>query len=199
MSNAAVDTLDKVSGEFEDEVLADLQHGRAQALAVMEVAKRETLEEVTKILQTGSKQAESLKRQILGTAELDVRNGLLKSMEVAVNKAITAAVNGISKVSAERYSECIQRLIQEGVDVIGTKVVVECTSDDRKVVTSIIQRMNKGETRLTLSPDALDVKGGVVLRTSDGSIRFDNTFEARLERIRPSLRKDVAAILGRKG
>jgi len=37
--------------------------------------------------------------------------------------------------------------------------------------------------------------GGVVLTTSDGSIRFDNTFEARLERTKPTLRKDVAAIL----
>jgi V/A-type H+-transporting ATPase subunit E len=198
MSSAASNTLDKVAGEFEDKSLADLQDGRAQAIAVMEAAKKDAHEEVEKVLHNGEKQAESLTRQIIGAAELDSRNAQLKSMEGAVNEAISNAINGISKVTPERYEECLQRLIEEGMAVIGQKAVIECSSTDRKVANVIIQRLSEGGVRLILSPEGIDSKGGVVLTNSDGSIRFDNTFEARLERIRPTLRKDLAAVLSRK-
>jgi V/A-type H+-transporting ATPase subunit E len=198
MSSAASNTLDKVAGEFEDEALADLQDGRAQAIALMEAAKKEAHEEVEKILHNGEKQAESLKRQIIGAAELDARNAQLKSMEGGVNEAISNAVNAISKVAPARYEECIQRLIEEGIAVIGEKAVVECSSTDRKVVNIVIQKLSRGTAKLILSPEGVNTEGGVVLTNSDGSVRFDNTFEARLERIRPTLRKDVAAALSQK-
>ena len=198
MSSAASTTLDKIAGEFEDEALADLQDGRAQAIALMEAAKKEAHEEVEKILQNGVKQAESLKRQIIGAAELDVRNAQLKSMEGAINEAISNAVSGISKVTPGRYEECILRLVEEGMAVIGQKAVVECSPADRKVVNVAIQKLSTGAVKLMLSPESLSSKGGVVLTNSNGSIRFDNTFEARLERIRPTLRKNVSAVLSHK-
>lgn len=33
------------------------------------------------------------------------------------------------------------------------------------------------------------------MTSMDGSVRFDNTFEARLERMRPTLRMEASAIL----
>ena len=92
----------------------------------------------------------------------------------------------------------IARLIKEGIDVIGPKAVVSCNSRDRDAVASAAGKLSRGPVALTLDPEGLETAGGVVLVTSDGSVRFDNTFEARLERMRPALRKDVAALFGRK-
>ncbi len=190
--------MDKVSGEFVSEVLADLQGGRDQALAVVESARRETLEAVAKILQTGTKQAESLKRQIVGAAELEVRNTQLRAMEEAVNRAFGAAISRITKSSPARYEKSVVKLIKEGIDAIGPKAVVACSSEDRNVVASAVRKLNKGAVRLKVDAKSLDTIGGVVLAANSGSIRFDNTFEARLERMKPALRKDVAALLGGK-
>lgn len=198
MSKAAADTLEKVSNEFEGDVLADLQEGRDQALALIESAKREATEAVAKILQSGTKQAESLRRQMIGAAELKVRNAQLEAMEEAVSGAFGDAIRGMRKVSASRYEKCVSRLIKEGIDVIGPKAVVSCNSRDRDAVTEAARKLSKGAVALTVGQSNLETIGGVVLTSTDGNVRFDNTFEARLERMRPVLRKEVATLLSRK-
>jgi V/A-type H+-transporting ATPase subunit E len=197
MSKAAADTLKKVSDEFESEVLADLQEGRGQALALVESVRRDALEAIAKILQSGTKQSESLKRQVVGAAELEVRNAQLKVMEEAVNEVFGEAIHSIPKTSPARYEKSIIRLIKEGVDVIGPRASVTCSAGDRKAVASAVRRLSKGQVKLAMDPKSLNVIGGVVLTTTDGSIRFDNTFETRLERMKPVLRKEVAALLTR--
>jgi V/A-type H+-transporting ATPase subunit E len=194
LSKAASDTLEKVSGEFETEVLADLEAGRSETLARIEVVRKETAEAVGKILETSQKQAESVKRQIIGAAELDVRNAQLRSLEKAVNEAFDRAAKQISTVSGASQEKALASLIQEGFDTIGPRARVSCASKDRKAVSSTIRRFG-GKAKLSLDDREIDTMGGVILTKSDGTVRFDNTFEARLERMRPTLRKEVAAIL----
>jgi V/A-type H+-transporting ATPase subunit E len=185
--------------ELESEVLAELQEGRGQALEQIESARRETREVVEKIMRAGLKQAESMKRQIVGAAELEVRNAQLRAMDNAVNQAFNTAAGGISKASPARYEKAMVQLIREGVEAIGPKGVVSCSAEDREAVSSATKKLSGGNIRLTLDPKRINTIGGVVLRTGDGSVRFDNTFEARLERMRQNLRKEVAALLGAKG
>ena len=194
MSRAASDTLEKVSGEFEAEVLADLEAGRSETLAKIEAARKETADAVAKILETGEKQAESVKRQIIGAAELDARNAQLRSLEKAVNEAFDLATRRISSESGASHERALIALIQEGLDVLGPRATVLCAAKDRRAVSSAIRKFGN-KAKLSLGDDEVDTLGGVVLSTPDGSVRFDNTFEARLERMRPTLRKEVAAIL----
>jgi len=194
LSKAASDTLEKVSGEFETEVLADLEAGRSETLARIEAVRKETTEAVGKILETGDKQAESVKRQIIGAAELDARNAQLRSLEKAVNEAFDLAAKQISAVSGASQEKALASLIQEGVDVIGPQAKVSCSSKDRKAVSAAIKKLGS-KAKLSLDDGEITTMGGVILTIPDGTVRFDNTFEARLERMRPTLRKAVAAIL----
>jgi len=194
LSKAASDTLEKVSAEFEAEVLADLEAGRSETLAKVEAARKETAEAVAKVLETGEKQAESVKRQIVGTAELESRNAQLRSLERAVNEAFDMATRRISSESGASQEKAVTLLIQEGLDVIGPRATLHCAAKDRKAVSSAIRKLGT-KVKLSLGDEELDTMGGVVLTTPDGSVRFDNTIEARLERMRPTLRKEVAAIL----
>ena len=194
MSKAASDTLEKVSGEFEAEVLGDLEAGRSETLAKIEAVRKETDEAVAKILETGEKQAEAAKRQIVGAAELDARNAQLRSLERAVNEAFELATRRISSESGPAQEKALISLIQEGLDVMGPRAKVQCATKDRRAVSSAIRKFGS-KAKLSLDEAGVDTMGGVVLTTPDGSVRFDNTFEARLERMRPTLRKEVAAIL----
>ena len=194
MSKAASDTLEKVSGEFEAEVLADLEAARSETLEKLEAVRKETAEAVARILETGEKQAEAVKRQIVGAAELDARNAQLRSLERAVNEAFELANRRISSESGPSQEKALISLIQEGLDVIGTRAEVRCAAKDRRTVSSAIRKLGS-KVKLSLGDEEIDTMGGVVLTTPDGSVRFDNTFEARLERMRPTLRKEVAAIL----
>lgn len=194
MSKAVSDTLEKVSGEFETEVLADLEAGRTETLTKIEALRKETTEAVSKILETGEKQAESARRQIIGAAELGARNAQLRSLENAVNEAFDLAAKQISTVSGASQEKALASLIQEGLDVIGPRATVSCALKDRKVVSTAIRKLGS-KAKLSLDDKEIDTMGGVILTTPDGTVRFDNTFEARLERMRPTLRKAVATIL----
>ena len=194
MSKAAVDTLEKVSGEFESEAIGAHESGRKEALARVESVRKETAEAVAKIIETGAKQAESAKRQIIGTAELEARNSQLKSLEKAVNEVFETATRKVSASSGDQYEAAMGRLIQEGLDVIGPRVKIQCASKDKKAVAGAIKKLT-GKEKISLEEEPIETMGGVVMSTPDGSVRFDNTFEARLERTKPILRKEVAAIL----
>ena len=198
MSRAASDTLEKVSSEFEAEVLTDLEAGRSVTLAKIEAVRKETAEAVAKILETGEKQAESAKRQMIGAAELDARNAQLRSLERAVNEAFDLATRQISSETGASQEKALVSLIQEGLDVIGPRASLQCAAKDRRAVSSAIRKFGS-KAKLSQSGGEIDTVGGVVLTTPDGSVRFDNTFEARLERMRPTLRKEVAAILTGSG
>ena len=195
LSKAATDTLEKVSGELESEALSELEEGRREALAKLAAARKDTVEAVVKVLETSSKQAESMKRQIIGAAELEARNAHLRSLERAVAEAFDSAVKELSGARGSAYEKSLARLVSEGAEVIGPRAAVHCNSRDRKAVSAVVKKLSGGQTRLTLAEKPIATIGGVVLTTSDGSVKFDNTFEARLERMRPELRREVAAIL----
>jgi V/A-type H+-transporting ATPase subunit E len=172
-----------------------LQEGRNQALSRVEAARREAAEAVAKILEASTRQAESAKRQIIGASELEVRNSQLKSLERAVNDVFDLAIKEISGSSGAAYENSIAGLIREGVEAIGPTAKVHCASKDKRAVASAIRKLNGPQAKLSLDEKPIETIGGVVLTTPDGSIRFDNTLEARLERTKASLRKEVDAIL----
>jgi V/A-type H+-transporting ATPase subunit E len=195
MSKAAANTLEKVSEEFEIELLAELQEGREQALSIVESRRREARLAAAKILGTSFKQAESLKRQIAGAAELEVRNGHLKTMEKAVVEVFDAAVKELQEGPGSRYEKSLAHLVREGMEAIGPKGRVYCNSRDRRAVSAAINKLGGGQPELVLEEESIDTIGGVVMSTMDGSVRFDNTFEARLERMKPTLRMEVSEAL----
>ena len=191
-------TLDKVSSEALNEILTELESGKSDASELVRSLLRQTRTEVAKIIQDGERQSESVRRQVLGSAELEARNGVLRSLEEASNRIFQEALLGVPK--SPRYEKTLTKLISEGIQVIGKEAVVSCNSRDKKAVSSAIREMNsKGGVRLTLDEKSLDVAGGVVLASKDGTMRFDNTLEARLDRIKPELRRDVVATLSGSG
>jgi len=195
LSKAAVDTLEKVSGEFESEILTELQEGRSDSMAQIQAMKRDAAEAATKVLENGARQAESLKRQMIGGAELETRNAQLRSMEEAVTKVFDAALEKISQTSGSRHEKSLVRLIEEGVEVIGPKAKVSCSAKDRKEVVSAMRKVNGDGVKLVLDEKDIDSIGGVTLTSNNGSVKFDNTIEARLERMKADLRREIAGIM----
>ncbi len=96
-----------------------------------------------------------------------------------------------------QHEQALARLITDGLGVIGKGATVTCNAKDRKAVSSIIGELNRKEhADLKLDEKSIETAGGVILSSKDGTIRFVNTFEARLERLKPQLRREVARVLG---
>jgi V/A-type H+-transporting ATPase subunit E len=161
----------------------------------VESSRRETKVAVTKILEASVKQGESLRRQIVGAAELEARNAQLRTLEKAVVEVFDAAANELGKGSGARHEASLTRLVKEGLEVIGPAARIYYRSGDRRAVSAALRRLGGSQSNLVLEEKDIDTTGGVVVTSMDGSVRFDNTFEARLERMRSTLRMEVSAIL----
>ena len=68
-------------------------------------------------------------------------------------------------------------------------VIVYTNSKDKDVVQSAVSSISGAE----LSSDQIDCMGGVKVTSKDGSMSFDNTIDARIELLKPLIRKDIAA------
>jgi V/A-type H+-transporting ATPase subunit E len=188
-------TLDKVSSEALAEIAKELDSGKREALEQLQILMRETKDEVTKILDGSERQAESLKRQMLGSAELEARNVMLRTLDDTVHQIFKEALKKITEESLQ-YEKSLTKLIAEGVEVIGKDAIIACNNNDKKLVSSIIKDLNaKNHSDLTLDENGVETIGGVILYSKGRIIRFDNTFEARLGRLKPQLRRDVITIL----
>ncbi|MDP6898045.1 MAG: V-type ATP synthase subunit E family protein, partial [Candidatus Nitrosopelagicus sp.] len=88
------------------------------------------------------------------------------------------------------YSSLITKLLTEATSALNTSdVIVYTNSKDKDVVQSAVSNISGAE----LSNDPIDCMGGVKVTSKDGSMSFDNTIDARIELLKPLIRKDIAA------
>ena len=73
-----------------------------------------------------------------------------------------------------------------------TEVKVFTNSKDRDTVQSALSRFPGSE----LSSENIDCIGGVKLESKVGSMKFDNTIDAKIDRLKPLIRKEIASKFG---
>ena len=192
-------TLDKVAAEALAEIITEVDSGKSEALEQLRSVKRSTKADVVKIMEGSEREAESIRKQILGSAELEARNGTLRSLEDASKRVIQDSLAAVAEKRPAAYEKALAKLISEGARVIGKDSTVHCNARDRKAVGSIVKELNsRSGLKLSVGEKDIDATGGVILQSEDGTIRYDNTLEARLDRIRPQLRREIVDALSGK-
>ena len=191
-SNSALEsTIDQVlernSSEFSQSLknsLADAQNTLSDSLPMLE-------EEYEKIISDGKKEADKIEKQIVGSADLEARNKSLLIVQEATDKVLEKAKEKISNMERNsEYSNLITKLLTEATSALNTSdVIVHTNSKDKDVVQSAISNISGAE----LSNDSIDCMGGVKVTSKDGSMSFDNTIDAKIELLKPLIRKDIAA------
>ena len=71
-------------------------------------------------------------------------------------------------------------------------ITIFTNSKDKDAVQSVLSNFSGAE----LSSETIDCLGGIKVRSKDGSMTFDNTIDARLERLKPLIRKEIASKFG---
>jgi len=192
-------TVKKVSDEALSEILQTLEEGRAAAQSAANKRMGEAASEAQRISDHEQRQAEALRRQIIGGSEMTARNQSLQIIEENLNAAFISAIQKLeASTKSQDYETLLKRMVVEGIEQVGgNDFVVTGNSRDQERLQRVIDQISKemkgvklqrGSTRLTKSI------GGVTISSGDGYVTFDNTYEARLERMKPSLRKQIAQL-----
>ena len=194
-SPALEKTVDKILNQSENELLSSLKQSLDDSKSTLSNSLSSLEQEYDRILADGKKEADKLQKQITGSAALEARNKQLLLVEDSVEKVFTKAIEKLNDlVRNEDYTKLVIQLLDESVKGLGTSnVIVECNSKDKSVVQSILSKFSGA----TLSSNTINCLGGVIVKSKDGSMSFDNTIDARIERLKPLIRKDIAIRFGR--
>ena len=179
--------LERNSSEFSQSLknsLTDAQKTLSDSLPMLE-------EEYEKIIADCKKEADKIEKQIIGSADLQSRNKTLLIVQESTDKVLEKAKEKISNMDRNsEYSSLISKLLTEATSALNTSdVIVFTNSKDKDVVQSAVSNISGAE----LSNDTIDCMGGVKVTSKDGSMSFDNTIDARIELLKPLIRKDIAA------
>lgn len=193
--------LKKVAEEAEQDLLLSLEQGYKQALEILEKAKSEADAETRKTSESKERQIETLRRRTLGKAELESRNRSLQLVEETVHKAFTEALTRLGGYSSKKYETALYDMLSEAADIVeAPQLRVACSSKDRSLMNKLMERLGKQrKIKLHLEDKPIDTAGGVRVTAFDGTVVYDNTVEARLERLKPVLRKRLADLFSKEG
>lgn len=189
-------TVDKVLAQKQEEFMTQIDSAYQEAASNLESSKGSLRSEYEKIIQGSKKQAENLKRQILGSKRLESRNQELLLIEMAVNDYFEKARERFRELPRDKeYKSMINEMIDDCISAIGTEeIIIESNEKDSKMISEIISKKSK-KVKLSLSEKPINVIGGLRAMSADGSLTYDSTLELRMERLKPLIRKEIVQTL----
>jgi V/A-type H+-transporting ATPase subunit E len=197
LANSSLEqTIDKILSQTEKEIASNIDSALTESNQALEDAIPKLEGEFDKIIADGKKEADKIEKQITGSADIEARNKQILALEDSVDKVFVKALDQIANNDRSGdYANLIKSLLDEATQILGTsEVIVFTNSKDRDAVQSALSGFSGSE----LSSDTIECIGGVIIKSKDGSMTFDNTLDARIERLKPLIRKEIAEKFGVK-
>ncbi|KAF6248036.1 V-type ATP synthase subunit E [Nitrosopumilus sp. b3] len=194
-SNSALETtIDKILNNTEKDILSNIKTALGESQQKLEDSIPKLESEYDKIISDGKKEADKIEKQIIGSSDIEARNKQLTILEEAVEKVFSKALDEIANTDRSGdYSNLIKTMLEESTQILGTtEITVFTNAKDKDVVQSSLSSFSGAE----LSPNTIDCLGGIIVKSKDGAMTFDNTIDARIERLKPLIRKDIASKFG---
>ena len=195
VSNSSLEqAVDKILEKTQKEILSDLKNSGSDSKQTLDNSLSILEQEYDQIISNGKKEADKIEKQIVGSSDLEARNKQLTTVEESIDKVFTKALEKIANVDRSGdYSNVIKSLFDESTKILGTtEIIVFTNSKDKDIVQSLLSQYPGAE----LSSETIDCLGGIKIKSKDGTMAFDNTIDAKIERLKPLIRKDIASQFG---
>ena len=189
-------TIDKILKNTENDVLSSLKSALDDSQQSLDDSITKLESEYDKIVSDGKKEADKIEKQIVGGSDIEARNKQLLALEAAVDRVFTTALEQITNSDRNSdYANLINTLLQQATSTLGTtEVRVFTNAKDKDVVQSSLSNFSGSE----LSSETIECIGGVKIESKDGAMKFDNTIDAKIDRLKPLIRKEIASKFGVK-
>ena len=186
--------IDKILTKTQNNILSEIESALTDSQQNLDDFVPKLESEFDKIIADGKKEAEKIERQIVGGADIEVRNKQLIALEESVEKVFSKALEQIANADRSGdYSNLIKTLLTESTQVLGTsEIIVLTNTKDKDVVQSALSQFPGSE----LSSETINCLGGIIAKSKDGAMTFDNTINARINRLKPLIRKGIAVKFG---
>jgi V/A-type H+-transporting ATPase subunit E len=192
--SALENTIDKILNHTESNILSSLDSALSESRQKLDDSVSTLEQEYDQIISNGRKEADKIEKQIIGSSDLKARNKQLTTVEESIDKVFAKALDEIANADRSGdYSNLIKSLLDESTKNLGTnEVIVFTNSKDKDIVQSNLSQYPGAE----LSSETIECLGGVKVKSKDGAMTFDNTLDAKIERLKPLIRKGIATQFG---
>ena len=195
-----------------------LQEAKESAEDIIQEAKKsaeDTLEKQRQLgAQRGNELAQSLLRKAQREAEVDKLSSManakiranwviLLKKEKMIDNVLKEAKNKLRTLTeSKEYIPILEKLIMEGGVILGEKELdVLLNEKDSTLslklekITNEISEKTGFKTKIRLAEEKIKVIGGAMVRTINGKVIMDNTFDDIFRRREKDLRFEIAKIL----
>jgi vacuolar-type H+-ATPase subunit E/Vma4 len=200
-AKAVEHTVSTVKQETLAQLSADLKSSFEEAVRTINDSAKTVSQSLHESSQQHAKKMDAVRRQILGAAGLKSRNLVLSEIEKAIGEVFDEALSQLAREqSGEKRRAVLEKLISESIDITGgDSFVIKASGKDHALLSGIANRISKvKKVRLQVAKESISSIGGVTITSSDGYVSYDNTYEARLARAKPMLRKQLSEMFWRK-
>ncbi|HUT79872.1 MAG TPA: V-type ATP synthase subunit E family protein [Candidatus Bathyarchaeia archaeon] len=195
--------IDDIISNAKEEANIILNDAKKQAKEIQQKGKDLADKEKQIILESRVKTIKEQEKQQIASLNLQARREILLKKEAEITKTFDLAKNELTNFNkkAEYDKILVSLIIEAGIAVDGGNLTVFLRKEDQNKIkdfTPIAKEVTKktgNKCSLQLSKNTINTIGGVVLKTDDGSISINNTFEALLEQKYRIIRTNVANTL----
>jgi V/A-type H+-transporting ATPase subunit E len=195
--------LASIANEILDDVKKEskkiIRDAETKAAEILRDAKTEAESRRLGLLTNANKKSELEQKKMQSLAQIEIRNIQLHVKENYINDVFDKVLTRLKQfVESDSYLSCLLTLIEEAVKKIDSEqAVVYVNSKDQKLlISSLLDELSKKlKKNLILANEPVNCLGGCVVKTPDGKLSHDNTFEKRLHVLRPTLRIKIAKML----
>jgi V/A-type H+-transporting ATPase subunit E len=191
-------TIDKVLSQKESELISKLDSAYQESLRNLDSSKSKLGSEYMAILENAKKQAENLKRQIVGSSRLAARNNQLILVEESVKTVFEMVRKRLQTLHKEQaYEKLLKQALLNSLNEIGKNdLIIECNKTDFALVRKLVDSINKEKkTKMVVADKNIDILGGIRAISSDGTLTYDDSIDSRIERLKPLIRKNIVQVL----
>ncbi len=194
-----IEMINSKTAEKEKEIINEAERHKRLKLEEAQRRAKDTSDTITKKAELQAK-AELSKYE--ASAKLKSKYQLLEAKDSLINDVLLKVQEHMQNiVTKAEYKKILANLIIDGCSSLEENKLelVFPTSHASKIELSEIEKevakKIDRKVSLSVSKDMIRSKGGVIIRTLDGTKWIDNTFEARLERLKNTVRDTISRIL----
>ncbi|WP_258083369.1 V-type ATP synthase subunit E [Thermococcus thermotolerans] len=194
--------IQEINREAEQKIQYILSEAQKEAERIKEEARKRAEARAEWILRKAQTQAETEKQRIIANARLEVRKKRLEVQEELIQEVLTALRERLAELPEEEYFPMLIDLTVRALEELGGEAcIVRSNEKTLKLLESrlgefresVVAKLGR-DVEISLGEPIQSI-GGVLVEAPDGSIRVDNTFEARIERFESELRAEIAKAL----
>ncbi len=192
---ASIDALERaILSEANADVEQIQQDAKAEADAIWQRARDQAESERRAVLEKAKQEAERVRSQFVATSQLKARTLELGRREKLLDDVFKAAREQLTSIQKEKnYEEIVAQLLREGISQLNVdKAKVRADKQTQKILEQgVIAKVSK-ELKAEITIDKpLEEGTGLIVEAAEGRLKYDNTFENRLDHIQNELRSPV--------